>query len=333
MLFERSGSGTTSYAYDAFNRTAQVEKPDGSYVRHDYDPEGLRSGICENGVTSRFVFDGWNMLNELDEEWNAKASYVRGHELLAQVDGLGDAYYYLNNQHGDVVHITNRLGGIVNSYVYDAFGHTLSATEGIPNRFRYAGEQFDPVTQQYYLRARFYNPVIARFTQEDEYRGDGLNLYAYVGNNPIKYVDPSGYSCEEKGNVYGKGDKKEGPYEETKNPVFTISKEMYPNHAGMLENAQNNGHSLENLQRGAGTRAAKKNRYEAQKQIRKEQGPPPKGYDYDEFPYASTKQGGAGSHVEPVPSAENQAAGRDLGQFYRKHGLKENDYFDVKIID
>nr|WP_246873689.1 RHS repeat-associated core domain-containing protein [Paenibacillus dendritiformis] len=84
-------------------------------------------------------------------------------------------------------------------------------------RCSYAGEQFDPVTQQYYLRARFYNPVIARFTQEDEYRGDGLNLYAYVGNNPIRYVDPSGYSCEEKGNVYGKGDRKEGPYEETSN--------------------------------------------------------------------------------------------------------------------
>ncbi|MDG0872231.1 RHS repeat protein [Paenibacillus thiaminolyticus] len=96
LLSERSGSGTTTYAYDTFNLTAKVEKPDGSYVRHEYDTEGLRSRICENGVTSRFVFDGWNMVNELDEEWNAKASYVRGHELLAQVDGQGDAYYYLN---------------------------------------------------------------------------------------------------------------------------------------------------------------------------------------------------------------------------------------------
>uniref|UniRef100_UPI00403EDB3A hypothetical protein n=1 Tax=Paenibacillus thiaminolyticus TaxID=49283 RepID=UPI00403EDB3A len=84
MLSERSGSAITTYAYDAFNRTAQVEKPDGCYVRHDYDPEGLRSGICENGVTSRFVFDGWNMLNELDQEWNAKASYVHGHEFLGR---------------------------------------------------------------------------------------------------------------------------------------------------------------------------------------------------------------------------------------------------------
>ena len=52
----------------------------------------------------------------------------------------------------------------------------------------------DPVTQQYYLRARFYNPVIGRFTQEDTYYGDGLNLYQYCQANPVGYVDPSGHS-------------------------------------------------------------------------------------------------------------------------------------------
>ncbi len=46
------------------------------------------------------------------------------------------------------------------------------------------------------MRARFYNPVIGRFTQEDVYRGDGLNLYAYCGNNPVRYYDPSGYDAE-----------------------------------------------------------------------------------------------------------------------------------------
>ena len=54
----------------------------------------------------------------------------------------------------------------------------------------------DPVTQQYYLRARFYNPVIGRFTQEDTYYGDGLNLYQYCQANPVGYVDPSGHTCE-----------------------------------------------------------------------------------------------------------------------------------------
>ena len=52
----------------------------------------------------------------------------------------------------------------------------------------------DPVTQQYYLRARFYNPVIGRFTQKDTYYGDGLNLYQYCQANPVGYVDPNGHS-------------------------------------------------------------------------------------------------------------------------------------------
>ena len=110
----------------------------------------------------------------------------------------GNSYYYLNNAHGDVTALINSTGDIVNSYKYDAFGNTVESVENIQNRFRYAGEQFDPVTGQYYLRARFYNPIVGRFTQEDTYRGDGLNLYSYVQNNPVKYIDPSGYSCESK---------------------------------------------------------------------------------------------------------------------------------------
>ena len=67
----------------------------------------------------------------------------------------------------------------------------------------------DAVTGQYYLRARFYNPVIARFPSEDTYYGDGLNLYAYCHNNPVGYVDPSGHEgliCSKK---YGELKKKE----------------------------------------------------------------------------------------------------------------------------
>ena len=67
----------------------------------------------------------------------------------------------------------------------------------------------DAVTGQYYLRARFYNPVIARFLSEDTYYGDGLNLYAYCHNNPVGYVDPSGHEgliCSKK---YGELKKKE----------------------------------------------------------------------------------------------------------------------------
>ena len=87
---------------------------------------------------------------------------------------------------------------MLNSYTYDAFGNTLSYAEKVSNRFMYAGEQFDKLTGQYYLRARHYQPGIGRFVQEDSYRGEitdplSLHLYTYVTNNPIMYIDPTGH--------------------------------------------------------------------------------------------------------------------------------------------
>ena len=121
--------------------------------------------------------------------------------MISQINKNG-VLYYLNNNHGDVIGLSDAAGNIVDSYKYDAFGNTISSIEKIANRFRYAGEQYDQVTNQYYLRSRFYNPVIGRFTQEDTYRGDGLNLYEYVHNNPVKYIDPSGNACESKEDIY-----------------------------------------------------------------------------------------------------------------------------------
>ena len=86
---------------------------------------------------------------------------------------------------------------VLNYYEYDAFGNTIRCEEQVHKRFRYTGEQYDILTGQYYLRARYYNPVIARFTQEDTYYGDGLNLYTYCQNNPVLYHDPTGHGTKE----------------------------------------------------------------------------------------------------------------------------------------
>jgi RHS repeat-associated protein len=140
--------------------------------------------------------------------------FTRGYEVVdADIEKLGEAseiesklnrYYHTIDEHGSTMFITDKYSNIKNEYNYDAFGNVLESKEQVHNRITYAGHQFDGVTGQYNLRARFYNPVIGSFTQEDIYRGDGLNLYAYCSNNPIVYYDPSGYALcpENKQRIY-----------------------------------------------------------------------------------------------------------------------------------
>ncbi|GFI05056.1 protein RhsC [Lachnospiraceae bacterium] len=115
---------------------------------------------------------------------------------LSHVQTMDDGAYhaYHKDEQGSTAYVTGNGGGVENYYSYDAFGNVLEKKEDIQSRILYTGQQYDQETNQYYLRARYYNPLIGRFTQEDIYRGDGLNLYAYCGNNPVMYYDPSGYA-------------------------------------------------------------------------------------------------------------------------------------------
>ena len=92
------------------------------------------------------------------------------------------------------MYITGNQRQVENAYAYDAFGKLRGQAGELLNRILYTGQQYDQEMGQYYLRARYYNPVVGRFTQEDVYRGDGLNLYVYCSNNPVTYYDPSGYA-------------------------------------------------------------------------------------------------------------------------------------------
>jgi len=78
------------------------------------------------------------------------------------------------------------------TYYYDAFGNITESTGDADNPIRYAGYQYDEETETYYLNARYYDPRIARFLQEDTYRGSAsdplsLNLYTYGNNHPVLY--------------------------------------------------------------------------------------------------------------------------------------------------
>ncbi|HET7047735.1 MAG TPA: NucA/NucB deoxyribonuclease domain-containing protein [Solirubrobacteraceae bacterium] len=59
--------------------------------------------------------------------------------------------------------------------------------------------------------------------------------------------------------------------------------------------------------------------------------PPPPGMSLDEYPFASTEQGGAGAFVRPVPEAEQHYQGGTLSSFYREHNIGTGDPFKVKF--
>jgi len=141
---------------------------------------------------------------------------------------------------GSITHVVEE-NQIRNHYEYDAWGNTTTCEETIENRFRFNGQQYDPITQQYYLRARFYNPVIGRFTQEDTYRGDGLNLYAYCANNPVYYVDPSGNYSECMKEAYLEARKKGM----SKEDAYAYTKKVYKqNHEANANTPDNKGKNI-----------------------------------------------------------------------------------------
>lgn len=165
----------------------------------------------ENGRLVQFLYnEDREVVAEKDCSGNI-IRYIRGLGLISSDSENAKTYYhYVSDEQGSVSHIIrdeDKESGvsaqgreqdrILNQYEYDAFGNTISCKEQVENRFRYMGEQYDPLTGQYYLRARYYNPVIARFTQEDTYYGDGLNLYTYCRNNPILNHDPTGHGTKE----------------------------------------------------------------------------------------------------------------------------------------
>lgn len=149
-------------------------------------------------------------------------TYTYGHRLL-----FSEEYKYILNAHGDVEVLIESDNTFVHRYRYDAFGNELNPSDNDTNPFRYCAEYFDLETGQIYLRARYYQPIVGRFSQRDihwntanmiygddprfkeydEYLGlndytvklidyaavrQSGNLYGYCLNNPIFFVDSFG---------------------------------------------------------------------------------------------------------------------------------------------
>ena len=191
ILEEASNRGKTEYGYNAFNQQTTTFMNNGQIQENWYDAEFLRAEVSENGCSSRFLYYNGELLAESELNDTVRNRYILGYGVAASWQKEGYHSYHLDEQNS-TAYITDSDQRVENSYQYDAFGVIKSKTESIYNRILYTGQQFDSITRQYYLRARYYNSAIGRFVQEDLYRGDGLNLYAYCANNPVIYYDPMG---------------------------------------------------------------------------------------------------------------------------------------------
>ena len=202
LVAEQHGEEQTRYHYDSLNRQLEIIKADGTFQRNRYDAEGLRAEMEENGRLCRFIFHSGEIISEeIGSESGSYLSsrYIRG-KGVEYLEQDGTAYSFQKDEQGSTVFLLNREKEICGAYAYDGFGNLRKNSDcgKLRNRIFYTGQQYDGWSEQYYLRSRYYNPAIGRFTQEDTYRDDGLNLYAYCSNNPVMYYDPSGYlSCSQ----------------------------------------------------------------------------------------------------------------------------------------
>jgi RHS repeat-associated protein len=181
--------------------SASLPRPTpGATSTYRYDGLGRRIEKIGNGQTRRYVYDGEDILLEYDGSNVLQARYTHGpgiDEPIAMTRG-GANYFYHQDGLGTVTELTDSTGVTAQSYAYDAWGNVLEQTGSIENPYTYTGRELDIETGLSYYRARHYDQRIGRFLQKDPigFAGGDVNLYTYVGNNPMNRVDPKGEQAE-----------------------------------------------------------------------------------------------------------------------------------------
>jgi RHS repeat-associated protein len=213
----------THYYYDAENKLVQVERYDStstliSTISYAYDGFGRRVKKDVDEVVTYYIYDEEDIRFEMDESGNIIAEYTHGpgiDEPLA-INKNGQDYYYHFDGLGSVTAITDKTGNVVQRYEYDSFGNIIYQQDSnFVQPYTYASREYDSESGLYYYRARYYTSTIGRFISFDPLLRDsdyiidfpkymlsiygfpislyqGLNPYAYAGNNPVKYIDPLG---------------------------------------------------------------------------------------------------------------------------------------------
>ena len=199
-----SADGTFAFVYDGLNRLIQVNKQSTTVATYGYDSSNRRIRKTVGTTITHYLYDLNNHL--IAETLNGTKIrdyiYLDGEPFAIKEYKTNPGIYYFVNDHlGTPQQLVTATGTVVWQAAYLPFGKAQITTGTVTNNLRFPGQYYDEETGLHYNWNRFYDPELGRYISADPIglRG-GMNLYAYVGGNPVNWFDPSGLTPQDRVN-------------------------------------------------------------------------------------------------------------------------------------